>query len=144
VLTPHAGELATLLAARGEDVDRGRVEADPVAWARRAHELTGATVLVKGPTTVIVGAGGAVFAQADGPAWLATAGSGDVLAGLLGTLLAGCADEVLEEPPMVAALAAAAALVHGYAARRANPGGPVHSLGVAHALPATIADLLRG
>jgi hydroxyethylthiazole kinase-like uncharacterized protein yjeF len=144
VLTPHAGELATLLTARGQDVDRARVEADPVVWARRAHELTGATVLVKGPTTVVVGVGGAVWAQADGPAWLATAGSGDVLAGLLGTLLAGCADEVLEEPELVAALAAAAALVHGRAAHRSNRGGPVHALGVAHALPATIAQLLAG
>ncbi|GAA2719751.1 bifunctional ADP-dependent NAD(P)H-hydrate dehydratase/NAD(P)H-hydrate epimerase [Cellulomonas aerilata] len=144
VLTPHAGELATLLSVRGEEVDRERVEVDPVLWARRAQRVTGATVLLKGPTTVVVGAGGAVWAQSDGPAWLATAGSGDVLAGLLGTLLAGCADEVLEDPPLVAALAAAAALVHGRAAHRSNPGGPVHALGVAHALPGTVADLLRG
>ena len=144
VLTPHAGELAELLGARGEAVDREAVEADPLRWARRAQELTGATVLLKGPTTLVVGAGEAVWSQADGPAWLATAGSGDVLAGLLGTLLAGRSDDVLADPTLAAALAAAAAHVHGRAGHRAGPGGPVHALAVAEALPGTVAALLRG
>lgn len=144
VLTPHAGELATLLGRLGEDVERAAVEAEPLRWARRAHELTGATVLLKGSTTVVVGAGGAVYAQADAPGWLATAGAGDVLAGVLGALLAGRAADVLDDPPLAAALAAAAALVHGRAAGEAVPGGPVSALGVAHAVPATVAGLLRG
>ena len=144
VLTPHAGELATLLGRFGEDVDRAAVEAEPLRWARRAHEVTGATVLLKGSTTVVVGAGGAVYAQADAPGWLATAGSGDVLAGLLGALLAGRAADVLDDPPIAAALAAAAALVHGRAAGVAVPDGPVAALDVARALPATVAGLLRG
>lgn len=144
VLTPHAGELATLLGRLGEDVQRPAVEAEPLRWARRAHELTGATVLLKGSTTVVVGAGDAVYAQADAPGWLATAGSGDVLAGVLGALLAGRAADVLDDPPLAAALAAAAALVHGRAAEVAVPGGPVTALGVAHAVPATVAGLLRG
>ena len=143
VLTPHAGELAELLAGRGEDVDRAAIEAAPLAWARRAQQLTGATVLLKGATTVVVGAHGTVYAQADGPAWLATAGAGDVLAGLLGALLAGRAADVLDDPSLPAALAAAAALVHGQAAHRAQPGGPISALAVADALPATIAALLR-
>lgn len=144
VLTPHAGELAALLARCGEDVDRVAVEAEPLRWARRAHEITGATVLLKGSTTVVVGAGGAVYAQADAPGWLATAGAGDVLAGVLGALLAGRAADVLADPPLAAALAAAAALVHGRAATEAVPDGPVSALGVAHAVPATVAGLLRG
>ncbi|WP_454049653.1 bifunctional ADP-dependent NAD(P)H-hydrate dehydratase/NAD(P)H-hydrate epimerase [Cellulomonas sp. Marseille-Q8402] len=144
VLTPHAGELATLLGRFGEDVDRAAVEAEPTRWARRAHEVTGATVLLKGSTTVVAGAGGAVYAQADAPGWLATAGSGDVLAGLLGALLAGRATDVLDDPPLAAALAAAAALVHGRAAGVAVPDGPVAALEVARALPATVAGLLRG
>jgi hydroxyethylthiazole kinase-like uncharacterized protein yjeF len=143
VLTPHAGELATLLSSRGEDVDRSQVEAEPLRWARRAHELTHATVLLKGSVTVVVGPQGAVYAQADAPAWLATAGAGDVLTGLLGALLAGRAQDVVTDPTLVAALAAAAALVHGRAAERANPGGPVSALAVADALPATIAAVLR-
>ena len=144
VLTPHAGELARLLAGRGEDVDRAAVEAAPLAWARRAHELTGATVVLKGATTVVVGTHGAVYAQQDGPAWLATAGTGDVLAGVLGALLVGRAADVAADPSLAAALAAAAAFTHGLAAHRAQPGGPVAALAVAHALPATIAAILAG
>lgn len=143
VLTPHAGELAQLLAARGERVERADVEDEPLRWARTAHELTGATVLLKGDVTVVVGAHGATYAQAEAPSWLATAGSGDVLAGVLGALLAGRAADVHAEPSLAAALAAAAALVHGRAGHRANPGGPVAALEVARALPATVAELLR-
>lgn len=143
VLTPHAGELARVLSQRGEDVDRRAVEAEPLRWARRAHELTGATVLLKGPVTVVAGAQGAVYAQADAPAWLATAGAGDVLAGLLGALLAGRVDDVHDDPSLAAALAATAALVHGRAAHRATPGGPVSARAVADALPGTIAELLH-
>lgn len=141
VLTPHAGELATLLRARGEDVSRAAVEAEPWRWARRAHDVTGATVLLKGSATVVVGPG-VTFAQADAPPWLATAGAGDVLAGVLGALLAGHAERVVAEPALAAELAAAAALVHGLAAERANPGGPVAALDVADQVPRVVAELL--
>lgn len=142
VLTPHAGELVRLLAARGVAAERDEVAAAPLAFARRAHELTGATVLVKGAVTVVVGPG-AVHTQAEAPAWLATAGAGDVLAGLLGALLAGRSSDVLAEPALAARLAAVAASVHGRAAHAANPGGPVSASTVADALPATVAGLLR-
>ncbi|MET3974777.1 NAD(P)H-hydrate dehydratase [Cellulosimicrobium sp. 4261] len=141
VLTPHAGELATLLRAHGDDVTRAGVEAEPLRWARRAHEATGATVLLKGSATVVVGPEGA-WSQADAPAWLATAGAGDVLAGVLGTLLAAHSERVVREPGLAARLAAAAAVVHGLAAERANPGGPVAALDVAHAVPGVVAELL--
>jgi ADP-dependent NAD(P)H-hydrate dehydratase / NAD(P)H-hydrate epimerase len=146
VLTPHAGELARLLGDRGVDVDREQVEAEPLRWAREAHERTGATVLLKGGVTVVVGPGIAV-AQDDAPAWLATAGAGDVLAGVLGAVLAGRSDLVADGaedagPAAPARLAALAALVHGRAARRACPGGPVTAGDVARALPGTVAELL--
>ena len=142
VLTPHAGELAAVLSARAGHVGRDEVEAAPLAHARRAHDLTGATVLLKGSTTVVVGPHGAAYAQADGPPWLATAGAGDVLGGVLGALLAGRADDTAADPTLPAALAAAAALVHGRAAHRANPGGPVTASAVADALPAVVAGLV--
>lgn len=141
VLTPHAGELARLLGARGESVSREDVESEPYRWARLACELTGATVLLKGATTLVVGPGG-TFSQAEAPAWLATAGAGDVLAGLLGTLLAARAEEAVQHPALVARLAALAALVHGRAATTANPGGPVSASMVTEALPRTIAALI--
>ncbi len=136
LLTPHAGECARLLARlEGADVTRSEVEGDPVAAARRLAAGTGATVLLKGSTSVVADPSGAVFSQHDAPAWLATAGAGDVLAGLLGVLLAGGL------PP--ASAGALGALVHGVAAERANPGGPVRALTVARALPGAIAALLR-
>ncbi|WP_420114371.1 NAD(P)H-hydrate epimerase [Pseudactinotalea sp.] len=136
VLTPHAGELATLLTARGEGVARDAVEQDPRRWAARAAELTGATVLLKGATTVVVAPDGETYAQADGTPWLATAGSGDVLAGVLGALLAGLTDVP------VARVAALAALVHGRAGRLASDGAPIVAGDIVAALPATLRALL--
>lgn len=140
VLTPHAGELARLLTRRGVAVDRAAVEAEPARWAREAAERTGATVLLKGHTTLVAGADG-LLAQADAPAWLATAGAGDVLAGVLGALLAGRAEDVRADPALAARLAAAAALVHGRAAHAAGP-GPLTAGAVAAVLPRAVADLL--
>ncbi len=120
LLTPHAGELAGLLATLGRPADRASVEADPASHARRAAALTGATVLLKGATTVVASPGGDVATVASAPPWLATAGSGDVLSGVAGTLLAAGL------PPGVAG--PAAALTHGLAGRRAagpGRGGPV-------------------
>lgn len=142
VLTPHAGELAELLRSRGDQVERAEVEAEPLRWARRARDLTGATVLLKGAVTVVVGPSGA-YAQADGPSWLSTAGAGDVLTGVLGALLAAHSADAVKDPGLPALLAASAALLHGRAAHRANPGGPVAALDVADALPGTVAELLR-
>ncbi len=123
LLTPHAGEAARLLGRlTGQDVERSAVEGAPLEHARRLAEASGATVLLKGSTTLVVppGEGVVVWSQADAPAWLATAGAGDVLAGLLGTLLAaGLAPDVA---------GALGALVHGVAADRASGGGPVRAL----------------
>jgi hydroxyethylthiazole kinase-like uncharacterized protein yjeF len=149
LLTPHAGELTRMLnrlradqpGGRGRDdlqpLTRARVAAEPVAPARELAELTGCTVLLKGSTTLVVGPSadaGPVRSQADAPYWLATAGAGDVLAGLVGTLLAAGLS------PLDAG--SLAALVHGLAGRAANPGGPVRALGVAHAIPGVVAGLL--
>ncbi|MFD0483516.1 NAD(P)H-hydrate epimerase [Kineococcus sp. GCM10028916] len=129
VLTPHAGELARLLGAERRDV-----EADPLTHARRVHERTGATVLLKGSVTTVVGAHG-VFTAASAPTWLATAGAGDVLAGILGAALAGRPDE---DPAQVAA---DAAVLHGRAAALASAGGPLAALDVADAVPAALTSL---
>lgn len=138
LLTPHAGELARLLSRLdpGHPVDRGTVEADPVGSARRASALTGATVLVKGSSTLVVDPDpeAPLRVQSDAPFWLATAGAGDVLAGLAGTLLAAGVS--------TGEAGALAALVHGVAAHRANPGGPLRATSVLHAIPSTVAYLL--
>ncbi len=131
VLTPHAGELATLL-----EVERSTVEADPWGHARAAAERWGATVLLKGRRTVVVAPDGASRVNLSGTAWLGTAGSGDVLAGFVGSLLASGLE------PLDAA--SVGAFLHGAAAVRANPGGPVTASGVASSLPAVVADFLGG
>ena len=136
LLTPHAGECARLLTRLSAEVTREQVEAAPLRHARALADVTGATVLLKGSTTLVVppGPGAPAWSQADAPAWLATAGAGDVLAGLLGTLLAaGLPADVS---------GALGALVHGVAADRANPGGPVRALAVAHGIPGAVAHLL--
>lgn len=106
VLTPHAGEAAALLG-----VPRERVEARRLASVRELARRFGATVLLKGSTTLIANATGPVRVNPTGTPWLATAGSGDVLSGLAGSLLAAGL------PPLDAA--SAAAYVHGLAGRLA-------------------------
>jgi hydroxyethylthiazole kinase-like uncharacterized protein yjeF len=139
LLTPHAGELGRLLGADPADVESRRLE-----HARKAAASLGATVLLKGSTTVIATPDGrstaipggisengtsqdeagqdevsqdglpAVRVNLTGTSWLATAGTGDVLSGLAGSLLA----QGLE----VGEAAAAAAYLHGLAARLAAAG----------------------
>lgn len=135
LLTPHAGELARLLQAHGEDVQRAEVEAAPLRHARRAAERTGATVLLKGAVTLLVSPGGPVRSQGDGPHWLATAGSGDVLAGIAGALLAAGLS------PLDAGTLAVG--VHGAAGQLASGGGPVSASGVLEAVPDAVRRLLR-
>lgn len=111
LLTPHAGELGRLLGANPADVAARRAE-----HAREAARRYGACVLLKGSTTVIAEPGGSepVLVNTTGTPWLATAGSGDVLSGLAGALLA---QGLL--PPQAAI---AAAYLHGIAARSAAIG----------------------
>ncbi|MDR3202206.1 MAG: bifunctional ADP-dependent NAD(P)H-hydrate dehydratase/NAD(P)H-hydrate epimerase [Bifidobacteriaceae bacterium] len=154
VLTPHAGELATLLGDRGVPVERSAIEQSPARYARMAADMLGGTVLLKGPATVVAGQSNAVYVQADGTPWLATAGTGDVLTGLIGVLLAGHGPSVAISPDLPVQLAAVAALVHGRAAVRASGheqvggrtqgaiGSPICALDVIQELPATIAELL--
>jgi hydroxyethylthiazole kinase-like uncharacterized protein yjeF len=127
LITPHAGELARLIGA-----DRADIEAHRLRFATRAAAELGCTVLLKGSTTVIASpaADERVLVNPTGTSWLATAGSGDVLSGLAGALLA----QGLE--PLRAA--AAAAYLHGIAARLAAEGAPIGASDVIRALPAAI------
>jgi ADP-dependent NAD(P)H-hydrate dehydratase / NAD(P)H-hydrate epimerase len=83
VLTPHAGELGRLLERDSADVDAHRL-----ACAREAAECSGAVVLLKGDDTIVAAPGGPVAVSPGATPALATAGTGDVLSGLIGALLA--------------------------------------------------------
>ena len=106
VLTPHAGELARLLGTDSSWVDAHRLTA-----ARKAAERFDAVVLLKGPDTIVAAPEGGVVVSDWGPPALATAGTGDVLTGIVAAFLA----KGLE--PAVAA--AAGAVAHGRAAELA-------------------------
>ncbi|MFF8935051.1 NAD(P)H-hydrate dehydratase [Streptomyces paradoxus] len=123
LMTPHAGEAAALLG-----VDRGEVEGGRLAAVRELARRYGATVLLKGSTTLVADSGGgAVRVNPTGTGWLATAGSGDVLSGLGGSLLAAGLSAV--------DAGSAGAYLHGLAGRLAAEGAPVGAHDVADAVP---------
>ena len=126
LITPHAGELARLLG-----VERSEVEAERLKHARLAAERFDVTVLLKGSTTVIAAPDGQVRVNGNATAWLATAGAGDVLAGVCGSLLAAGLT------PLDAA--AVGAYLHAAAANLASSGGPLTAMRVA----AMVADATR-
>lgn len=138
IITPHARELARLT---GRELDA--VLADPAAAARATADELGVAVLLKGSATHVAAPGGTVLVARSAPAWLATAGSGDALAGILGALVATHAAAGPVDLPLLARLGAAAAVVHGLAAQRASAGGPLTVLDMCAAVPTTIAVLLR-
>lgn len=129
VLTPHAGEAAALLGVPREEVEAGRLAAVRELAARYR-----ATVLLKGSTTLVADAADApVRVNPTGTSWLATAGSGDVLSGLTGSLLA--AGLAARDAASVGAY------LHGLAARRSSDGAPVAAQDVADAIPAAWRDV---
>jgi ADP-dependent NAD(P)H-hydrate dehydratase / NAD(P)H-hydrate epimerase len=129
VITPHVGEFQRL---------GYRLTGDRIADARAAAADSGAIVVLKGPGTVIADPEGRVFVDVMGTSALATAGTGDALAGLVGALLARRSDDTT--------LAVAAAVyVHGLAGRIAATGErPVTAWDVVAAVPAAVAALREG
>jgi hydroxyethylthiazole kinase-like uncharacterized protein yjeF len=125
VLTPHDREFARIA---------GEVGPDRIAAARRAASDLGAVLLLKGNATIVADPDGTAYVNPTGTPWLATAGSGDVLSGLGGALLAAGL------PPAEAA--AAAAYLHGLAGRHAASGAPTSASAVLDAVPAAFRTVL--
>ena len=157
VLTPHLGEFRRLWGAADlgplpleSPQCAGSGAVPPETIARLAAHLS-ATILLKGSITTVVSPGGRVVSVGPATPWLATAGTGDVLAGILGALVARHADPVRANPELLAELGATAALIHDTAARLAAQdeasgptrcsGMPITALDVACAIPKAIGTL---
>ena len=139
VLTPHAGEAAALLTALADSEtpegtarqwNRERIEAHPAHAVREICRLSGATVLLKGATTLIAAPHHPLVSVDSGPGWMATAGSGDVLAGVLGAVLAGAAARWERE---VGCAAAGADSAQGVLVDSVAAGVRLHALAGAYA-----------
>ena len=142
VITPHSGELAQLLVSRGVQVSAEAVEGDPKKWVQIAAETLGVTVLLKGATTYVANDDLLIQLPTATP-WLATAGSGDVLAGIMGALVATNAIEILNDYDHLAYVAASAAFIQNQAALKASAGAPINAESIVTAIPAVIAQLLK-
>lgn len=164
ILTPHVGEmvdaltwlaaLAPSLVAEGpgalsQGPTRTEVEADPARYAGLLARAIGATVLLKGGRTIFATPTGELFQITGENHWLATAGSGDTLTGILGALLARYQAEDIcpgSQPTDYALLAAAAVYLHQKAAELVHgPGisGPTPPTLVAQNIPEAVAKFLE-
>ena len=124
LITPHSGELSKLLAQRGVIASAELIESNPSEWAMKASELLAVTVLLKGSRTVVAQDQYLIELPVATP-WLATAGSGDVLAGIIGALMATNYIEILNDGKRLADVAATGAFIHNRAALIASNGAPI-------------------
>ena len=142
LITPHAGELARLLNKRGITVSSEAIEADPRKWAIKASESLGVVVLLKGSLTVVANGQELIELPKSTP-WLATAGSGDVLAGIIGALVATNYIEILNQPSRLAEVAATGAYIHNLAAVTVSKDAPISATTIINFIPSTLQKLLK-
>ena len=142
LITPHSGELSRLLAERGIVASAELIESNPREWAQKASELLAVTVLLKGSKTVVAQDSYVLELPIATP-WLATAGSGDVLAGIIGALVATNYIEILNDTRRLADVAATGAFIHNKAAEMISGGGPLSASGIVVAIPQAVASILK-
>lgn len=116
VITPHTGELARLMSSLGEGaVNRGEIESDRRGWAQKAADRLGCVVVLKGAHTFVAAPGAALLEVVAPTYWLSTAGTGDVLAGTLGTVLAQLHADIVDGRTDLQHAVALGVYLHGYA-----------------------------
>jgi hydroxyethylthiazole kinase-like uncharacterized protein yjeF len=142
LITPHSGELSKLLSARGISVSAEAIEGHPKKWVQEAADVLGVTVLLKGSTTYVANDSVLIQLPTATP-WLATAGTGDVLAGIVGALVATNTIEILNDYNHLASVAATGAFIHARAADDASNGGPINAQSVIRSIPRTVSQLLK-
>ena len=142
VITPHSGELSKLLTACGVVVSAEAIEGNPKKWVQEAADTLGVTVVLKGATTYVANDSVLIQLPTATP-WLATAGTGDVLAGIIGALVATNTVEILNDYNHLAAVAATGAFIHARAADAASNGGPINAEAIIHSIPKVISQLIK-
>ncbi|CAB4925312.1 unannotated protein [freshwater metagenome] len=142
LITPHSGELATLLTARGVPITAEAIEGDPRKWVQGAAKTLGVTVLLKGSKTFVANDELLIELPVATP-WLATAGTGDVLAGIIGALVATNSIEILNDYNRLAEVAATGAFIHAQAAAKASGGGPICAEMIIGHISGAISQLLN-
>ena len=142
LITPHSGELSKLMIARGVQVSPEAIEGDPKKWVQEAADTLGVTVLLKGSTTYVANDSVLIQLPVATP-WLATAGTGDVLAGVIGALVATNTVEILNDYNHLAYVAATGALIHARAAESASNGGPINAEAIIEFIPRVITQLIK-
>ena len=142
LITPHSGELSRLLVTRGVQVTSEAIEGDPKKWVQIAADTLGVTVLLKGSTTYVANDSTLIQLPIATP-WLATAGSGDVLAGIIGALIATNTVEILNDYEQLAKVAATGAFIHARAAESASNGGPINAEAIIKFIPSVISQLIK-
>jgi NAD(P)H-hydrate repair Nnr-like enzyme with NAD(P)H-hydrate dehydratase domain len=135
--TPHAGEMAKVFG-----VSRESVEGAPAEYALLAASQWNATVLLKGSTTFIANQFGDEFSVSLATPWLAIAGAGDLLGGVLGSMIATRATDIAADQRVLARIAASAVVIHSLAAHAASAGGPFLLDQLVMQIPVVIRKLL--
>lgn len=141
LITPHAGELARLLTQRGVTVTSEAIEGNPKKWAVIASEKLSVVVLLKGSRTVVADSESIIELPVSTP-WLATAGTGDVLAGIVGALVATNYIEILNDRNRLSEVAASAAYIHNSAALLASRDAPTSASRLIEMIPEAIRKIL--
>jgi len=137
IATPHAGEMAKVFG-----VSRESVEGAPAEYALLAASQWNATVLLKGSTTFIANQFGDELSVGLATPWLAIAGAGDVLGGVLGSMIATRATDIVADQRVLARIAASAVVIHSLAANSASNGGPFLLEELVTQIPTVIRKLL--
>ena len=141
LISPHAGELAKLLKSRGVTVSAEAIEGDPRKWVQIASDTLKVTVLLKGAITFVADSEQLIELPKATP-WLATAGTGDVLAGIVAALVATNEIEILNDATALARIAASASFIHNQAALAASGDGPTSATRIINFIPQTVAKFI--
>ena len=141
LITPHAGELSRILKRLGTNVSADEISDYPIEWASEVANQLDVTVLLKGSKSVVVNSEIQIQLPAATP-WLATAGSGDVLGGIIGAIAASNEIEILNSNTRFAEIAASASFIHDQSARLASKGGPISASSIITRIPEAVRKIL--